>query len=89
MVEGPFPEHYEPFKLAGRRTALHPAVADESGSPRVRRRPRRLPARRATFCVRCTTYRLTGNFHFWTKHSLINAILQPEEFVEIGEGAGP
>ena len=32
-----------------------------------------------------TTYRLTEHFHFWTKHALINAILQPEQFVEIGE----
>ena len=32
-----------------------------------------------------TTYRLTEHFHFWTKHVQINAILQPEEFVEIGE----
>ena len=32
-----------------------------------------------------TTYRLTEHFHFWTKHALINAILQPEEFIEIGE----
>jgi formate dehydrogenase major subunit len=33
-----------------------------------------------------TTYRLTEHFHFWTKHSLLNAIAQPEQFVEIGEG---
>ena len=32
-----------------------------------------------------TTYRLTEHFHFWTKHARINAILQPEQFVEIGE----
>ena len=32
-----------------------------------------------------TTYRLTEHFHFWTKHAKINAILQPEEFIEIGE----
>jgi formate dehydrogenase major subunit len=32
-----------------------------------------------------TTYRLTEHFHYWTKHAKINAILQPEEFVEIGE----
>ena len=32
-----------------------------------------------------TTYRLTEHFHFWTKHARINAILQPEFFVEIGE----
>jgi formate dehydrogenase major subunit len=32
-----------------------------------------------------TTYRLTEHFHFWTKHLRINAVLQPEFFVEIGE----
>jgi anaerobic selenocysteine-containing dehydrogenase len=32
-----------------------------------------------------TTYRLTEQFHFWTKHALINSILQPEEFIEMGE----
>ncbi|MCM4201726.1 hypothetical protein MMS56_29610, partial [Escherichia coli] len=32
-----------------------------------------------------TTYRLTEHFHYWTKHALLNAILQPEQFVEISE----
>ena len=32
-----------------------------------------------------TTYRLTEHFHFWTKHARLNAIVQPEQFVEIGE----
>ncbi len=32
-----------------------------------------------------TTYRLTEHFHYWSKHVEINAILQPEQFVEIGE----
>ncbi len=32
-----------------------------------------------------TTYRLTEHFHYWTKHALMNAIAQPEQFVEIGE----
>jgi formate dehydrogenase major subunit len=31
-----------------------------------------------------TTYRLTEHFHFWTKHVPLNAITQPEQFVEIG-----
>ena len=31
-----------------------------------------------------TTYRLTEHFH-WTKHALLNAIAQPEQFVEISE----
>ena len=33
-----------------------------------------------------TTYRLTEHFHTWTKHALLNAIAQPEQFVEISEG---
>jgi formate dehydrogenase major subunit len=28
---------------------------------------------------------LTEHFHYWTKHALLNAIAQPEQFVEIGE----
>jgi len=32
-----------------------------------------------------TTYRLTEHFHFWTKHARVNAIIQPEQFVEIGD----
>ena len=32
-----------------------------------------------------TTYRLTEHFHYWTKHARLNAIAQPEQFVEIGE----
>ncbi len=32
-----------------------------------------------------TTYRLTEHFHYWSKHARINAILQPELFVEISE----
>ena len=34
-----------------------------------------------------TTYRLTEHFHYWTKHARLNAIMQPEQFVEIGEDA--
>jgi formate dehydrogenase major subunit len=40
---------------------------------------------RQEFPYVATTYRLTEHFHFWTKHSKINASLQPEQFVEIGE----
>ncbi len=32
-----------------------------------------------------TTYRLTEHFHYWTKHARLNAIIQPQQFVEIGE----
>ncbi len=36
------------------------------------------------FPYAATTYRLTEHFHFWTKHSRINAIMQPQQFVELG-----
>ena len=32
-----------------------------------------------------TSYRLTEHFHYWTKHVHLNNIVQPEQFVEIGE----
>jgi formate dehydrogenase major subunit len=35
--------------------------------------------------VRRPPYRLTEHFHYWTKHARLNAIAQPEQFVEIGE----
>jgi formate dehydrogenase major subunit len=39
----------------------------------------------ADFPYAATTYRLTEHFHYWTKHCLINSVLQPEQFVEIDE----
>ena len=83
MAEGPFPEHYEPFESPS-ANVLHPKVS--------RTRPRAYsPTTGPTFGTPRTsrmwrtTYRLTEHFHFWTKHALINSILQPEEFIEIGE----
>jgi formate dehydrogenase major subunit len=83
MAEGPFPEHYEPFESPS-RNILHPKVRTNPAA-------RVFPADKAAmggpdqFPYVGTTYRLTEHFHFWTKHALINAILQPEEFVEISE----
>ncbi len=37
------------------------------------------------FPYAATTYRLTEHMHFWTKNVESNAIVQPEQFVEIGE----
>ena len=59
-------------------------MRSEPGGAGLRRRPGGFRDR-ADFPYVATTYRLTEHFHFWTKHALINAILQPEEFVEIGE----
>jgi formate dehydrogenase major subunit len=83
MVEGPFPEHYEPFESPS-ENVLHPKVRNNPAA-RVYADDRKNFGAAADFPYVGTTYRLTEHFHFWTKHALINAILQPEEFVEIGE----
>ena len=84
MAEGPFPEHYEPFESPVRERAASEGP-QQPGGARVRRRPGGISGLAPDFPYVGTTYRLTEHFHFWTKHALINAILQPEEFVEIGE----
>jgi formate dehydrogenase major subunit len=37
------------------------------------------------FPIVATTYRLVEHFHYWTKSVHINAVLQPEFFVEMSE----
>jgi len=83
MVDGPFPEHYEPFESPS-ENVLHPKVRSNPAA-RVFADDRAAFGTTAEFPYVATTYRLTEHFHFWTKHALINAILQPEEFVEVGE----
>jgi formate dehydrogenase major subunit len=83
LVEGPFPEHYEPFESPS-ENILHPKVRSNPAA-RVFADDRTAFGTAQAFPYIGTTYRLTEQFHFWTKHALINAILQPEEFVEIGE----
>jgi formate dehydrogenase major subunit len=83
MAEGPFPEHYEPLESPS-ENLLHPAVSSNPAA-RVFADDRAAFGTSKDFPYVGTTYRLTEHFHFWTKHALINSILQPEEFVEIGE----
>jgi formate dehydrogenase major subunit len=83
MVEGPFPEHYEPLESPV-PNALHPKVQSNPAA-RVFADDREMFGSAADFPYVATTYRLTEHFHYWTKHALINSILQPEEFIEIGE----
>ena len=83
MAEGPFPEHYEPMESPV-ENVLHPKVQNNPAA-RVFADDRASFGSPKNFPYVATTYRLTEHFHFWTKHALINAILQPEEFVEVGE----
>jgi len=84
MAEGPFPEHYEPFETPIGTNPLHPAVISNPAA-RVFKSDMEAFGKASEFPYVGTTYRLTEHFHYWTKHVRINAILQPEQFVEIGE----
>ena len=84
MAEGPFPEHYEPFENPLGTNLLHPKVISNPAA-RVFAKDREHFGTSADYPYVGTTYRLTEHFHYWTKHVNINASLQPEQFVEIGE----
>ena len=83
LKEGPFPEHYEPFE-SPIANPLHPKVSANPAA-RVFKNDLEVFGRPDDYPYVATTYRLTEHFHYWSKHCLINAILQPEQFVEIGE----
>ncbi len=84
MAEGPFPEHYEPFETPIATNPLHPRVISNPAA-RVFRDDLAAFGTSKEYPYAATTYRVTEHFHFWTKHTLLSSILQPEQFVEIGE----
>lgn len=87
MNEGPFPTHYEPFDTPLGYNPMYPDNAKATSSPaaRVFANIWETFGKADEFPHVGTTYRLTEHFHYWTKHALVNAITQPEQFVEIGE----
>ncbi|CAG0963537.1 partial formate dehydrogenase major subunit, partial [Rhodocyclaceae bacterium] len=87
MADGPFPEHYEPFETPLDKNPMHPNNPKATSNPaaRVYKGDMEAFGKAKDFPYVATTYRLTEHFHYWTKHSHINAVLQPEQFVEIGE----
>ncbi len=84
MIEGPFPEHYEPFETPLGTNPLHPNVISNPAA-RIFDDDLKALGNAEKFPYVGTTYRLTEHFHFWTKHAHLNAVIQPEQFVEIGE----
>ena len=83
MRDGPFPEHYEPFESPV-ANALHPST-QTSPVARVFKQDLADMGKPDKFPYVATTYRLTEHFHYWTKNQHINAVLQPELFVELPE----
>jgi formate dehydrogenase major subunit len=90
MAEGPFPEHYEPFETPLNSNPLSPNNPQTLNNPaaRVFADDRKAFGKAGQFPHAATTYRLTEHFHYWTKHARMNAIIQPEQFVEIGDALG-
>jgi formate dehydrogenase major subunit len=87
LVEGPFPEHYEPFENPLGYNPMHPDNKAAISNPAARVFPddRAAFGTHVNFPHTATTYRLTEHFHYWTKHARLNAIIQPQQFVEISE----
>jgi formate dehydrogenase major subunit len=83
MKDGPFPVHYEPFE-SPQANLIAPKI---QGNPaaRVFKGDMEQFGTTKEFPFAGVTYRLTEHFHYWTKHNRVNAIMQPEFFVEISE----
>jgi len=83
MADGPFPVHYEPFESPV-ENPLFPRI---KGNPAARVFATDLDVFGGPkeFPIVATTYRLTEHFHYWTKMVHMNAVMQPEFFVEMSE----
>ena len=87
MAEGPFPTHYEPFESPLETNPLFPNNPKAKSNPaaRVFKGDMEAFGKPKEFPYAATSYRLTEHFHYWTKQARLNAILQPQQFVEIRE----
>ena len=87
MAEGPLPEHYEPFESPLENNPMHPGnpIARANPAARVYKGDMEAFGTPKDFPYVATSYRLTEHFHYWTKNVQTSAIIQPQQFVEIGE----
>jgi formate dehydrogenase-N alpha subunit len=83
FAEGPFSEHYEPAEFPV-PNPLHPA---HSANPVVKpfKSKYDVLGEAKDFPIVCTTYRLSEQFHYWTKNNAYSMEIQPEFFIEISE----
>jgi formate dehydrogenase major subunit len=86
LADGPLPEHYEPFESPLAANPLHPSNDKARANPaaRVFKGDREQFGTAKDYPYAATSYRLTEHFHYWTKNVLTSAIVQPQQFVEIG-----
>ncbi|WP_240634910.1 formate dehydrogenase-N subunit alpha [Brenneria salicis] len=84
LTDGPFPEHYEPVESPLEKSPLHESIRFNPAA-RLYAFDKQRMGSAAKFPYVATTYSITELFRHWTKHARLNAIVQPEQFVEIGE----
>ena len=84
LADGPLPEHYEPMESPLGTNPLHPGQIT-SPAVRIFKGDKERLGTAKNFPYVGTTYRLTEHFQFWTKQVRLNAIAQPEQFVEISD----
>ncbi len=82
VTDGPFPEHYEPIE-SPIKNPLHPAQSTNPVVKKLTTAADKYAATGSEYTVVCTTYRLTEQYHYWTKNNPMNVQLIPEPFIEI------
>ena len=82
LADGPFPEHYEPFE-SPIQNPLHPNQSNNPVVKKLTTAADKFGTPGDGFTVVCTTYRLTEQYHYWTKNNPMNVQLIPEPFIEI------
>ncbi len=84
MLDGPFPEHYEPIE-GPIANPLHPGRSTNPLGKKIETPFDRFGKPSEGFTAVAFTMRMTEHYHFWTKNNPANVQLVPEPFAEIGE----
>jgi len=84
LVEGPFPEHYEPIESPV-QNVLHPQVPTNPLGKKVETQFDKFAKPSDGYTAIAFTMRLTETYHFWTKNNPANVELVPEPFAEIND----
>jgi len=87
LVEGPVPEHYEPFESPLGFNPMHPDNPLATSNPAARLFKDNVDelGKADKFPYVATTYRVTELYHYWTKNVRLNNIVQPSQFIEMDE----
>ena len=82
FADGPFPEFYEPIESPV-ANLLHPQQSINPVVKKFKTPDDKFGTVSRGFNIVCTTYRLTEQYHYWTKNNPMNVQLIPEPFIEI------